>query len=133
MASKRMLQVGEQIREHVATMLARGEVSDPRVKNVTINAVKMTADLQTARVYYSVLGEASTKEAVGRGLKQAAGFLRHTLGEALRLRYTPELHFFYDESVERAAHMNALLATVRKEWDTSSHDESPSQAGSDAS
>ncbi|NBW83188.1 ribosome-binding factor A, partial [bacterium] len=50
MSSKRILQVGEQIREHIAMMLIRGELSDPRLKNITINAVRVSPDLQLAKV-----------------------------------------------------------------------------------
>ena len=115
MASKRMLQVSEQIREHVALMLARGEISDPRVKNVTIQSCKVTADLQTARLYFSVLGDLAQRKVVEKTLKSAAGFIRHSLGEKLQLRYTPHVVFFYDDTVERISHMTALLTKVAQE------------------
>ena len=115
MGTKRLAQVGEQIREHIALMLVKGELSDPRVRGVTINSVKMTPDLQTARVYYSVLGDESTRAAAKRGLEAAAGFIRHSLGTTLQIRYTPGVFFHFDESVERAARMSSLLSKVREE------------------
>ncbi|MCA2961980.1 MAG: 30S ribosome-binding factor RbfA [Silvanigrellales bacterium] len=115
MANKRILQVGEAIREHLALMLVRGEVSDPRVRNVTLNAVKVSPDLQIARVYYSVLGDESLRAGVAQGLKNAAGYFRRSLGEALGLRYTPHVHFFYDETIERAARMGELFASLDRE------------------
>ena len=115
MANKRILQVGEAIREHLALMLVRGEVSDPRVRNVTLNAVKVSPDLQIARVYYSVLGDESLRAGVAQGLKNAAGYFRRALGEALGLRYTPHVHFFYDETIERAARMGELFASLDRE------------------
>lgn len=120
MASKRMLQVSEQIREHVALMLARGELSDPRVKNVTIQSCKMTADLQTARLYYSVMGDPAHRKVVEKTLKAAAGFIRHSLGEKLQMRYTPHVVFFFDDTVERVTHMNALLNRVAQEREQNS-------------
>jgi ribosome-binding factor A len=115
MASKRTLQIGESIREHIAMMLVRGEISDPRVRNVTINAVKVSPDLQLARVYYSVLGDEKLRAGVQQGLKNAAGYLRKSLGETLGLRYTPNLTFFYDESIQRAARMGELFAGIERE------------------
>lgn len=115
MASKRMLQVSEQIREHVALMLARGELSDPRIRNVTIQSCKITPDLQTARIYYSVFGEVADRKTVAKTLKSAAGFIRHSLGEKLQLRYTPHVVFFYDDTVERVSIMTELLNNVARE------------------
>lgn len=115
MANKRLLQVGEAIREHLAMMLVRGEVSDPRIRNVTLNAVKVSPDLQIARVYYSVLGDESVRGGVAQGLKNASGFFRRSLGEALGLRYTPHLHFYYDETIERSARMGELFAAIDRE------------------
>jgi ribosome-binding factor A len=113
--SKRTLQVGEAIREHLALMLARGEISDPRVRNVTLNSVKVSPDLQLARIYYSVLGEESVRKGVHEGLKNAAGFMRRSLGEALKMRYTPVLNFHYDESIQRAARMVEVFAGIERE------------------
>lgn len=113
--SKRTLQVGEAIREHLAMMLVRGEINDPRVRNVTLNSVKVSPDLQLARVYYSVLGSEEARRDVAHGLKNAAGFMRRSLGEALKMRYTPTLVFHYDESIERAARMTEVFAGIERE------------------
>jgi len=115
MANIRTLQVGESIRGHLAMMLVRGEISDPRVRNVTLNAVKVSPDLQVARVYYSVLGDASLRSGVAKGLKNASGFMRRSLASHLGLRYTPNLTFFYDETIERAARMVELFAAIDQE------------------
>jgi len=115
LASKRILQVGEQIREHIAMMLLRGELSDPRLKNMTINSVRVSPDLQIAKVYYSVLGEQAQRDDAEKALKQASGFVRRSLGEALKLRYTPSVQFFFDESIERAARISEIIEKVKKE------------------
>lgn len=127
MSSKRILQVNEQIRESIALMLIRGELSDPRLKNITINAVRVSPDLQIAKVYYSVLGSEAERSAVGQGLKQASGFIRRSLGEALKMRYTPVIHFFYDESIVRAARISELIETIKRE-DAQSENESDSSS-----
>lgn len=115
MSSKRLLQVGEQIREHIAMMLIRGELSDPRLKNITVNSVRVSPDLQIAKVYYSVMGSDAERLAVDKGLKQASGFIRRSLGEALKMRYTPNINFFYDESIVRAARISELIENIKRE------------------
>lgn len=115
MSSKRILQVGEQIREHIAMMLIRGELSDPRLKNITINSVRVSPDLQLAKVYYSVMGSDSERLAVDKGLKQASGFIRRSIGDALKMRYTPVIFFFFDESIARAARISELIETIKRE------------------
>jgi ribosome-binding factor A len=107
--------VGEQIREHIAMMLIKGELSDPRLKNITINSVRMSPDLQLAKVYYSAMGTPAERLAVDKGLKQASGFVRRSLGEALKMRFTPVIHFYFDESIERAARISELIETVKRE------------------
>lgn len=115
MSSKRLLQIAEQIREIISMMIVRGEVADPRVRSVTVTSVKMTPDLQTARIYFSVMGDTTSRESAEKGLAKASGFLRRSIGEALKLRYTPELVFFFDESIERAARIATLLTKIRLE------------------
>lgn len=116
MASKRMLQVGEQIREHVALMLARGELSDPRLHGITIQSCKVSPDLQIARLYYSLYDDSPSRRAEsGRGLKQAAGFIRRSLGVALKMRYTPEVTFFYDDTSEKVTHVFELINKAKAE------------------
>ena len=115
MATKRMLQLAEQIREHIALMLVRGEIADPRVRGITLNSVKMSPDLQIAKVYFSVLGEKTKRQEAEKGLKQASGFIRRELGKALLVRYTPAVIFHYDDSIEYSVKMGALISKVSDE------------------
>ena len=115
MATKRMLQLAEQIREHIALMLVRGEISDPRVRGITLNSVKMSPDLQIAKVYFSVLGEKQKRQEAEKGLKQASGYIRRELGKALLVRYTPAVIFHYDDSIEYSVKMGALISKVSDE------------------
>jgi ribosome-binding factor A len=94
----RTARVGDQIRTEIASMLAR-EVHDPGVGFVTITRVTLTPDLQQARVYYTVIGDAAARRDTARALGRAAGFLRRQLGARLRLKRAPELEFAYDESI----------------------------------
>ena len=112
MSSKRMLQVAEQIRSIVSLMLVRGELADPRVKNVSVTSVRMTADLQIARVSFTLSGDPGTLEAASRGLRQASGFLRRAVGAQMQMRYTPELHFHYDKGLDYATHIHGVLSNL---------------------
>jgi ribosome-binding factor A len=75
---------------------------------VSITRVDTTGDLRYARVYVSVLDKSQEKEVL-KGLKSAAGFLRRELGHALQLRYTPELQFIADDSIEYGSHILEVL------------------------
>lgn len=108
---KRADRVGDLIRRELSRLLLR-EVKDPRLREVTITSVEMSADLRHARVRFT--GPAGSGEAE-EGLRSAAGFLRGELGRALRLRYAPDLTFEVDESVERSLHVAALLRQIASE------------------
>ena len=109
--SRRTERLGEEIREEVALLIA-GELKDPRIGFVTVTRVEVTPDLRTARIYVGVLGTEKQRTTSLAGLKQGAGFLRRALGRTLRLRYTPELVFQYDEGLEASDRVAKLLAEI---------------------
>src|SRR5437764_2392930 len=103
------------MREEIATFLAN-DVKDPRILGlVTVTGVEVTRDLRHARVFVSVLGSDSQRSATFEGLEGVASHLRGRVGRALRLRVAPEIEFRNDESVAHAAHIEQLLAQVRKD------------------
>ena len=103
------------MREEIATFLAN-DVKDPRIMGlVTVTAVEITRDLRHAKVFVSVLGTDSQRAATFEGLANVAPHLRGRVGRALRLRVAPEIEFRNDESVAHAAHIEQLLAQVRRE------------------
>ncbi len=103
------------MREEIATFLAN-DVKDPRILGlVTVTAVEITRDLRHAKVFVSVLGSDSQRAATFEGLDNVATHLRGRVGRALRLRVAPEIEFRNDESVAHAAHIEQLLAQVRKD------------------
>ena len=109
MASNRINRINDEIQRELASQL-RG-LKDPRVSQVgmvSITRVDTTNDLRYARVYVSVLDKAQEKDVL-KGLKSASGFLRRELGHALQLRYTPELQFIGDDSIQHGAHILELL------------------------
>ena len=108
MASNRINRINEEIQKELSSLL-RG-LKDPRVQGgmVTITHVDTTSDLRYSRIFVSVLDKSQEKDVV-KGLKSAAGYLRRELGASLRLRYTPELQFIADDSIEYGAHILELL------------------------
>jgi len=106
--------VGDQIRSELAQLLAR-EVHDPGIGFLTLTHVKVTSDLQIARVYYTTMGDAAAQRDSARALKRATPFLRRQLGQRLRLRRVPELEFFFDESIARQDRIEQILQDLKAE------------------
>jgi ribosome-binding factor A len=114
MPSTRPSRVGDQIREEISELLMR-DLHDPGIGFVTVTHVKVTADLQQARVYYTSLGGEKARRESARALARAKPFLRRQLGQRLRLRRTPELQFFFDESIERQDRIERILQEINLE------------------
>ncbi len=97
---------------HEAERIIREDVSDPRTDCMfSITRVEVTRDLRYAKVYVSVY-ETEKREPMMKALKSAAGFIRHNLG-SLQLRYTPELLFELDTTIEYGVHISSLINQVR--------------------
>jgi len=111
MQGSRPARIGDQIREELSLLLQR-EVKDPGVGFVTLTFVKVSADLQVARVYYTVLGDDKAKRESKRALERATPFLRRQISQRLRLRRSPELAFQYDESIERGERIETLIQEI---------------------
>ena len=111
MPANRLPRINEDI-QRVLSSLLRG-IKDPRVNQgmISVTGVDTSADLRQAHVFLSVFGLQSEKEFL-KGLKSASGYLRRELGQSLTLRYTPELVFELDKSIERGARINTLLNTL---------------------
>lgn len=93
------------------TDIIRSEVKDPRVSEMmTVSSVEVSRDLGTAKVHYTIMNaEPGEREETEKALKTAAGFLRKKLASRLNTRSVPHLRFYYDDSIERGAHMSALI------------------------
>jgi ribosome-binding factor A len=107
----RTRRVGEQIQRELAGLL-REELKDPRLGMISVSGVEVSRDLAHARVYVSVLGGEETVVETLKVLNKAAGFLRHQLGQRMRIRVIPQLRFLYDESLAEGARMDALIAAA---------------------
>ncbi len=110
----RASRVGDQIQAELASLLMR-EVHDPGIGFLTITQVKLSPDLQQARVYYTSIGDDKAKRESARALDRATPFLRRQVGQRLRLKRVPELTFFYDESIERGDRVERILQELKTE------------------
>lgn len=114
--STRPDRVAEEVRAALSQALLTS-VSDPRLSRVSVTAVTLTRDLRHGRVYWNLVDPEQAPAdiaAAEAGLARAAAFLRRSVAESVRLRFTPELVFAYDESIDRGRAMDALLARIHK-------------------
>ncbi len=111
----RALRVADLIRRELSHLLLR-DVKDPRLQAVVVTGVTLSPDLRHATVRFSCpTPEART--AAADGLASAVGFLRHSLGRTLHLRYAPEMVFEADDSVDKSLHIDALLKQLHADSD----------------
>ena len=108
MANNRLARTNDDIQRVLSELLRN--VKDPRVQQgmISVTRVETTGDLRYAKVWLSVYGMKDEKE-FKRGLKSASGWLRKELASSMNLRYTPELVFELDHSIEYGAHISSLL------------------------
>jgi ribosome-binding factor A len=95
-------------------------LKDPRIGMVTITDVSVTADLRYARVYFTVLGGENERRQAQDGLESAISFIQGEIGRRIRMKYTPELSFHFDESLQRGLHIDKILKELKTD-----HDEEP--------
>ena len=119
MTSYRTDQVGAQVREEIMGIIRR-ELKDPRIGFVSITEVRMSPDLRSARVRISVLGDEDQQKATLKGLLSARGLIRHELGRRLEnLKFSPELRFEIDPSIEYSVHISKVLREILPETGSS--------------
>ena len=111
MPSNKLARTNDDI-QYVLSRLLR-EVKDPRVQQgmISVTRVETTGDLRYSKIWLSVMGLRDEKE-FKKGLKSASGWLRHELGSSLNLRYTPELVFEVDHSIEYGAHISDVINSL---------------------
>ena len=112
MSSYRPERIGEQIHKEI-TRLLMYSIKDPRVSTVTLTGVKVSRDLNNARVFFTVSDELLERKDAERGLKSAAPYIRRELGQVLQLRFMPEIRFQYDDSISYGQKIDSLLRQVQ--------------------
>jgi ribosome-binding factor A len=106
--------VGEQIRQELSQILSQ-QAHDPGIGFLTLTRVKVTPDLQLARVLYTVIGDEKQRKETQKALDRALPYLRRQIGSRVRLRRVPELQFFYDQSVEHQDRIEQILIDLKRE------------------
>lgn len=108
MKAHRVARVAEVIRE-VAAETILFELQDPRIKNVTVTRAEVSADLQIAKVFVSVMGSERDQVLCMHGLTSSAGYVQKKLGSRLKTRFTPTIRFILDEGVKKSIEMTRLI------------------------
>jgi len=108
MKSHRLARVSEAIRE-VAANAILFDIKDPRVKNVTVTRAEVSADLQHAKVYVSIMGTEKEQQLTMHGLRSAAGFVQTKVADRLTTRYVPHITFILDEGVKKSIEIARLI------------------------
>lgn len=111
--TRRQKRLGELLKVELGTLLLR-EARDPRLAGVTVTAVHISADLEHARVYVSVIGSRAERTDALTALDHASGFLRRQIAERLDLRRHPTLSFHFDESIERGQRILSILDEIEQ-------------------
>ena len=122
----RIEKLQELIKQEMGKMLLK-ELKDPRIGFVTVTDVEMTGDLREAKIYVSIMGGEEQVKSSLEGLNSALGFIRREIGHRIRLRFTPEISFALDTSLDYGDHIQKLLLQV--EGDISKNDDNAEGSG----
>ena len=113
MAGYRIVRINDDIKRELAQLIPN--LKDPRVRGlISITRVDTTPDLRYCKVYVSALDKGDVKDMV-KGLKSASGYLRRELAKLMTLRYTPELIFMPDDSIDQGSRIIGILGDIEKE------------------
>jgi ribosome-binding factor A len=111
MTSRRVKKAAEAIRE-VVSMAILTDVNDPRIRDVTVTYVEVSADMRLAKVHVSVMGTDAQQRTSLQGLQHAAGYLQAKVAKRIDMRYTPKLKFMLDMGVKRSIEIEKILESV---------------------
>jgi ribosome-binding factor A len=111
--SRRPQRLALQIQQEVSLMISR-DMKDRRVGFVTVTGVHLTPDLRHARIFISMMGSESEKEETLEALNHATGWVRHELGQRIRMKFIPEIVFQFDTSQEYGEHIDRLIDEIHE-------------------
>ncbi len=112
MKKERLGRIDAEMQRAIAKIIDE-DVRDPRMGFTTVTRVEVTQDLHSAKIFVSIIGDRHVAGQTMKVLEAATGFIRGELGEAIKLRHTPELHFVEDRTTERAIALSATLAKTQ--------------------
>jgi ribosome-binding factor A len=110
----RQRKLADLIKKEVSTILEY-KLKDPRKGFITITQVKVSGDLRIAFIYYTVLGEEDQRTRSAETLEHSKNFIRSELSNFLKMRFVPELRFFYDDSLDYSEHINDILRRIKSD------------------
>lgn len=117
MGFERTGRIAEEVKKVITELLIEKKIKDVRITDstslISVTSVEVVRDLKYAYVYISVLGNDTDK--VMEGFRSAAGYIRKEVGKRVNLRYTPEIIFKTDDSIERGIHMSQLIDNLHIE------------------
>jgi ribosome-binding factor A len=117
-SEQRIARLREEIKRSASEIIKL--MKDPRLGFVTVTDVDITRDLSYVRVYVSVLGDETSAKDTLTALKSGTGFFRSELGQRIRLRHTPEVSFRLDQTAQKGARIDELLAELRQNEESDS-------------
>ncbi|MDR1141614.1 MAG: 30S ribosome-binding factor RbfA [Planctomycetaceae bacterium] len=119
--SRRTLKAAEAIRQ-IVSMAILTEIQDPRVSDVTVVRVEVSGDMQTAKIYVSVMGDETKQNLCIKGLKSSAGFLQSKVAKRIETRYTPHLDFVLDQGIKKQLLVSKILDEILPKNDLEDHE-----------
>ncbi|MDQ1257900.1 MAG: ribosome-binding factor [Candidatus Hydrogenedentes bacterium] len=122
MAKLRAERVAELIRQEIASLITKG-LKDPRIGFVSVMSVRMSSDLRYANVYISLFGDERERKSSLVAMRNSAGWVRREVGKAIRLRFTPEIRFFPDDTLEEVYHLEEIFHKLHGQEGASSDDD----------
>ena len=105
----RLLRINASIKEILSSVITAEGLKDPRIGFVTVTGVETSRDLQHAKVYVSVLGGKTERDLTMKALEKSRGFLQARINASLHMRRTPQLQFFYDDTLDNALRLERAL------------------------
>ncbi|MBI4651475.1 30S ribosome-binding factor RbfA [Candidatus Desantisbacteria bacterium] len=114
MSSRRILRINELVHEEVSDIIQK-KLKDPDVGFVTVSDVDVSVDLRHANIYVTVYGNEAAKVKSINGLNRARGFIRKEIGKRIKLRFTPEIYFKFDDTLERSSRIMEILKKIEDE------------------
>lgn len=111
---RRLARIEKRIQQKIAQVLLR-DASDPRLGFLTITRVQVDPEIQICKVYWSVLGDESARRLNESALQHARKFIQHEVADILDTRTVPTLEFHFDESIQGAERISAILREIDEE------------------
>jgi ribosome-binding factor A len=112
--AQRKDKVAQRIKEEVSDIILN-HLKDPRIGFLTVTRVELTPDLRFGKIYYSIMGSAEQKKTAQEGLESGYKYIRRLLGERLTIRYTPDIIFKIDDSIEYNIHIAGIFDKIEQE------------------